>query len=90
MTAQELIADAFERLKNSSPDVQKAALLRIARVQTKTEPAQARATLDAGLAIHVRLFDHGHIDYLRTYWLEDLPAAEVPPSGIQQFTTLDQ
>jgi hypothetical protein len=47
MNAAELIEHADKR----APDVKKAAFLRIARVQLKTGPTRARATLDAGLAV---------------------------------------
>jgi hypothetical protein len=68
MNASELVVDALEHADKRAPDVKKAALLRIARVQLKTDPTRARATLDAGLAAPVELaeseFGFGHLSRL--------------------------
>ena len=52
---EDLLLDAREQAERSAPEVRSAALLHIARVFTKVNPAEARRLLDQGLALAATL-----------------------------------
>ena len=86
MSAAELIEDALTQLKWFSPDVQKAALLRIARVQTVTSPAEARETLEKGLAMPPGMDAHkgfAHLSRVMIAAVHPELLATVPPPAHQ-------
>lgn len=82
MNATELIADALLRAESCPPDVGKAALLRISRVQTVVSPAQARGTLNAALAASHGLPKNQHLGFDE---LSRLAVAATAPELLSQL-----